>query len=392
MTGPTAFHPGVVTFLQDHMASAWRGARVGLVSHDAAVDAQGTPSWRLLLHASDVRLAALFGPEHGFRVAAAAGQPVPDGEPHPSGLPLFSLYGQTRAPTPDTLARVDALVLDLQDLGARPYTYVSTLRLVLEAAAQAGKPVLVADRPIPLPFAPDGPPVEPGCESFVAAIPAPLLYAMTPGETARWMHKRLGLTLDLRVAPLRGYRRGDQPTAGWPPWVPPSPRIRTWHTATCYAATVACEALPALDYGSGTPHAFEVLGTPSVTPQQWLDRLSPHDLPGVRLEPFNYTAASGAWQGRQLHGIRLRVTQPAEFRPAHTAVHLLAAAQALLGPDALWSAPGTRPGFFDQLLGGPATRTQLQSGAPANVIAATWTDSLRSFAAERESALLYASG
>ena len=382
------FAPGIAALLHRHLD--WvDGARVGLVSHNAAVDRQGVPTWRLLHAAAGVRLCALFGPEHGFAGTALAGAAVGDAVHAETGVPLYSLYGRTRVPTPEMLAVVDVLVVDLQDLGARPYTYCATLRGLLEQAAASRKRVVVCDRPIPLAHTPDGPPVEPGHDSFVAAIPAPMLYAMTPGETALWLQQRLGLELDLRVARMQGYRRGQRPQPDWPPWCPPSPRIGTWASACCYAATVACEALPALDYGSGGPDAFQVCASPLFAAAAALRLLDEIPLPGVFFELCSYRAASGLLHGTQLAGLRLTVTDTALFRPVLTSLALLSTAQRLCGILPLWQAPEARPGFFDQLFGGPATRRALLEEVPVARIAASWEPGLAEFRRARAPCLLY---
>jgi len=156
------------------------------------------------------------------------------------------------------LDNLDAIVLDLQDLGARCYTFVSTLRYVLEAAASARKQVIVADRPIPLPRVVDGPMLDERFSSFVGCVRAPLHYGMTPGETAAWLKHALALDLDLKVAPMKNYCRQSRRGPDWPPWIPPSPGIRSWETGYCYLATVFGEALPAINIGRNSNLAFQV--------------------------------------------------------------------------------------------------------------------------------------
>jgi uncharacterized protein YbbC (DUF1343 family) len=379
---------GIDTLLAEHRAWLTRG-RIGLVSHAAAVDAAGLTSAERLWRDPEVRLAALFGPEHGFRVAAGAGESVRT-ETHPAwGIPLYSLYGDTRRPTSDMLACVDTLVFDLQDLGARPYTYVSTLRYLLEAATGAGKAVIVADRPIPLPRVVDGPVLDPAFESFVAAVRMPMAYGMTPGEAARWLAADLELALDLRVAPMTGYAR----PITWPltdrPWTPPSPGIRSLESACAYTATVAGEALGALDYGARTSHPFQVLGAPWLQGRTLADALADLTLPGVAFDPCRYTAASERHHGAVIEGVRIRVVDGATFRPLLTAVSLLATIQALGGKDRLWLAPGTRPEFFDKLFGTDRVRLALLDGLPGAAIAADWEPGLAAFRLTRAATLLY---
>jgi uncharacterized protein YbbC (DUF1343 family) len=366
-----------------------QGARIGLVSHRAAVNRQGVPSADRLQGAPGTKLAALFGPEHGFTGVAAAGETTRD-DFHPAWhIPIFSLYGETRAPTRPMLDHVDVLVVEFQDLGARPYTYVSTLRLVLEAAASHGKPVIVADRPVPLPSRPDGPLLDPAFSSFVGLVPSPMQYAMTPAETACWLRDTLNLNLDLRVAPMRHYHREPLRQPSWPPWVPPSPRIHSWDTACLFTTTVFGEALPALDYGSGTDHPFQVIAAPWLDPNSLIRRLHACPIPGLSLSPRRYRAASGLYAAQVLDGVHLNITDHSAFRPVTSSVILLDHIQQLAGHERLWSTPGTRPDWFDKLYGTSRVRHALQSGQSGSSIVDTWQADLDAFDAERSTHLLY---
>lgn len=379
--------PGMAVLIREH-ADWLDGLRLGLVSHAAAVGPDGTPSAELLAGQAHGMLLCLFAPEHGFNGKAAAGEKIGDRR-HPSlDLPIHSLYGDTRRPTAEMLQEVDAIVFDLQDLGVRCFTYVSTLRYVMQAAAEHRKALIVCDRPIPLPAAVDGPMLDPAFESFVGCIPTPLAYGMTPGETARLLQRSLGLDLDLRVAEMQGWDRASAWPAGWP-WIPPSPGIRTWDTAMAYPATVWCEAMPAVDCGRGTDMIFRVLGMPGMKGHEVCDALAAAGLPGVSFHPHTYRAAAGIHQGHTLHGLRLEVTDPAAFQPVHTAVTILSVLHKTSGPDALWSARGTRPEFLDQLMGTDAIRRALQAGRSASDIAAGWAAVLAMFRERRAGCLLY---
>lgn len=383
-----SFALGIDVLLSEHRD--WlAGQRLGLVSHAAARDRHGLTSAEKLWQASDLRLTALLGPEHGYDGLAAAGEPTRDGR-HPHWqIPIHSLYNQTRKPTPAMLAELDTLVVDLQDLGARPYTYVSTLRLVLEAAAESGKRVIVCDRPVPLPLGGDGPTLDPRFESFVAMIPAPLQYGMTPAETASWLTRTLNLRLDLRLAPMRGYHRETEYQPAWPAWTPPSPRIRSWASACCFTATVCGEALPALDYGSGTEWAFQLVGAPWLDADRLALALIALGIPGLSLIPFRYTAASGLYGGQVLEGLRLHIDDAAVFRPVRTCVALLSAITRLHGQASLWQAEGTRPEWFDKLMGTDAIRLDLQANRPAADIVSAWDAGLAAFDHARRPHLLY---
>lgn len=391
---PTDAENGLLTGMDVLIAGHpdWiRGARIGLVSHLAAVNRSGQSSADRLRSIPGINVAALFGPEHGFRGTAPAGESTADERHTGWNIPVYSLYGENRAPSKAMLETIDLLVVEFQDLGARPYTYVSTLRLVLEAAAAAGKPVIVADRPIPLPLRPDGPMLDPRFSSFVAMIPAPMHYAMTPGETSLFLNAHLRLGANLRVAPMRRYRRETLPQPGWPPWSPPSPRIRSWDSACLFTTTVFGEALPALDYGSGTGLAFQVLGAPWLDAAALIAAFHAAPPPGIALTPLRYRAASGLYEGAMLDGIRLTITSHSTFRPVTTSVILLDCIQRIAGNDPLWSAPGTRPEWFDKLYGANHVREALQSGISGHDIAASWEAGLAEFERARTSHLLYPS-
>ncbi len=369
--------------LLDERVDLLKGRRVGLLAHPASVNRLDVHSALLLRDCKEVALTGLYGPEHGYYGHGGAGEAVRD-ECHPSWhIPIHSLYGETRRPVPEMFEPVDVIVSDLQDLGVRCYTYVSTLRLLLEAAAENGVAVVVTDRPVPLPETVDGPLPDPAFESFVANIPAPLVYGMTPGETARWLVRRLDLDLDLEVVPMRGYQRDPVRRAGWPEWIPPSPAIRNWESARCYPITVCAEALTALDCRRKTREAFQVLTVHGVNAEAWCERLCAAELPGVHFEPY-YDAEQ---PGRG--GIRIRVTRAQTIQPVRTAVVLLRFLGDVMGDTALWEHEGTREDFFDQLMGTDRIRRGLQSGASVEEIMAEWKSGQEAFRDERSEALLY---
>lgn len=366
-----------------------KGQRLGLVSHPAALAANGDSSVDRIARCPGARLAALFGPEHGFFGGATAGESVRTHRHPHIGIPIYSLYGTRRKPTRRMLKDVDTIVFDLQDLGARMYTFVSTLRYVLEAAAELGIQVIVADRPVPLPNVVDGPMLDPAFESFVAMVPVPMVYGMTPGETALFLREHLGLDIDLKVAVMNAYDRSPRRGHGWPPWVPPSQGIRSWESAMCYTATVSGEALPALDCGRGTGLPFQVFGAPWMDGREVCGALGRARLRGVRFLPHPYVAAAGRHEGRLLDGVRMVVHDPNCFRPLRTSVTILSVLGERYGLNRLWRARGTRPRFFDALFGTDLTRRRLLGGDPPADIAAQWREKCTRFKQLRRRHLLY---
>jgi uncharacterized protein YbbC (DUF1343 family) len=284
---------------------------------------------------------------------------------------------------------VDVIVFDIQDIATRCYTYVSTLRLVLEAAAENGKPVIVADRPIPLPNAVDGPLLNPGFTSFVGAIPSPVAYGMTPGETASWLRDKLRLDVNLRVARIANYVRQPGRDAAWPPWMPPSPAIVSWESARCFPVTVFFEALPSVDHGRKTNLPFQVFGAPWIRPEPMAETLNDLRLPGVLFHPHRYDCRPREADPMILNGVRITVTDPLTFRPVETAVWILASLQDRYGKRRLWQDHGTRPEFFDKLFGTDTVRTALLDGTSPTAIIRQWRPSLSVFRSERQRHLLY---
>jgi uncharacterized protein YbbC (DUF1343 family) len=355
-----------------------RGARLGLVAHPASVDAGGVHAALRLRQAFGKKLVALFGPEHGFYGRGGAGEDIADTRHAAWNIPIHSLYGDHRKPTAQMLAGLDAVVFDVQDLAVRCYTFVTTLRYVMEACAEQDKTLVVCDRPVPLPNVVDGPLPVTGCESFVAGVPVPLVYGMTPGEAARFLQRTLSLDLDLRVVPMRGYRRAAR-RADTTPWISPSPGIRYWETAWTYPLTVFTEALAALDCGRGGTEPFQVLTAPIFEAEPLARKLNALRLPGLRFVPY--------WN--RFPGVRLQVTEPDALKPAAAVLQVLAVVQQLYGYDALWSAPGTRREWFDKLMGNESARNVLEAGGSVRREIVRWRTEQKAFRAQREKALLY---
>ena len=365
----SGFQYGIDVLLVEH--GDWlRDRRVGLVAHAASVDAAGVSS-AVRLRAAGVNLTALFGPEHGFAGVAVAGEEVGDACHAEWNIPIHSLYGATRKPTPAMLADLDVLLFDLQDLGVRCYTYSATLRNVLEAAAENHIAVIVLDRPVPLAGVVDGPLPEEKFASFVAAIPTPFCYGLTPGQTALWLREKLKLDLDLRVVPFRGTLSPER-------WIPPSPAIRSPAHALTYPATVLFEAFPALDVGRKTEHAFQ--GLENGTELFFKDWKKIYKVVIGHLSLV--TGNSGITIEPRDDGLRLCVVDVKNYRPALVGVALVQAVQQVWGAENLWRKFGARPEWFDQLMGTDRVRLALLAGAELAKIGAMWEKAVSEFRRE----------
>ncbi|MEJ5198574.1 MAG: DUF1343 domain-containing protein [Anaerolineae bacterium] len=367
-----------------------RGKRIGLITHPAAVTADLTPAVDALW-AAGIELAALFGMEHGLSGAVADGEAVAHARDARTGLPVYSLYGATREPTAAMLADLDALVFDVQDVGARFYTFISTLYYVLRAAGRHGKPVIVLDRPNPIGGAAiEGPLVVPGLESFVGIAPIPVRYGMTIGELARYFNVEFGLGADLTVVPLQGWRRGMWFDETGRPWVPTSPAMPHLSTATVYPGTCLIEGTN-LSEGRGTALPFEQIGAPWLDEHALAAALNRLDLPGVRFRPVEFMPSASKHAGELCRGVQVHVLDRRLFRPVATGLHLLVACrrQAVDRFAFLPSSWEGQPPHFDLLIGDPQIRPAILAGVPVAELIAAWDGVAVAWTERRQFHLLY---
>lgn len=297
-------------------------ARVALLTNAASLASDWTPTLDAVRAALGGRLTALLSPEHGFSGFEDDATPIEDRvEPH-TGLPIVSLYGARRRPDAATLARFDAVLVDLREVGVRPYTYATTVALLLEAAREADVTVVVADRPALLGGAVDGPALEPSRRSFLGYVDVPFQHGLTLGELAR--HHAAGLGgAPLRVVPLEGWRRGG--ATAWAEgggFVPPSPGLPSANAVALYPGLVLLEGT-GLSEGRGTPLPFEVLGGPGLDGWDLARQLRALDLPGLRVRPLAFRPDAGKLAGRACGGVQLHVVDPGRARPLLTLARVL---------------------------------------------------------------------
>ncbi len=382
--GPAAVRPGLEVLLTDSLHLV-RGRRVGLVSNQAGVDRHGVGAVEVLRGAG-VRLTALFSPEHGFRGLAAPGEAVASSTDSATGLPIYSLYGRITAPTPEMLGGVDVLLVDLQDVGARYYTWLATTVSVMEAAGAAGIPVVVLDRPNPIGGAVQGNVLDPAYTSSVGRLAVPMRHGLTLGELARLAHGDLGLAVDLRVVPAAGWRRDLPFDRTGLPFVPPSPNLRDLEALYHYPGLCLFEAT-ALSVGRGSDAPFRQVGAPWLDTTAVLARLREAALPGVRFEGVSFRPVApgdGKFADTLVAGVRAVLTDPAAYDPTATAVVLLDAVRAV-HPRRI----GLEARRFDRLAGGDGLRRALEAGTPPAAIVADWGPALERFRERRRAVLLY---
>jgi uncharacterized protein YbbC (DUF1343 family) len=365
------------------------GARVGLITHPAAVLPDFTHSLDAL-RAAGVNITALFGPEHGYLGDHADGAPVTHTTDPRTGLPVYSLYGDQLTPDADMLAGVDVLLFDMQDVGCRFYTFISTLYHVLRAAGRNGKTVMALDRPNPLGgYAAPGPLVEAGYESFIGIAPLPVQHGMTVGELAGWMNVRLSLNADLLVIPMRGWRRAMRFNDTGLPWVPTSPGMPQLSTVFAYPCTCLFEGTN-LSEGRGTGLPFELIGAPWLDGFALAEAMNRESLPGVRFRPASFLPTDSKHRGVGCGGVQLHIGDPRAFQALPTGLALLEkiikTSPQFAFLNTSWE--GARP-HFDLLLGGSAVREKLLAGATLEEITAGWDAVLNAFNAESASYLLY---
>jgi uncharacterized protein YbbC (DUF1343 family) len=370
-----------------------RGRRVGLLCHQASVAADLSHAVDLLRSIRGVSLAALFAPEHGLGGAAQDQVGVASARDPDTGLPVWSLYGRRLAPAPAVLAGLDVLVADLQDVGARYYTFLWTLALAMAACARAGVRVVVLDRPNPLGgVALEGNLGDPRFASFVGLYPLPARHGMTIGELALYLNARHGLGAALEVVPMAGWQRRMLWEDTGLPWVAPSPNMPTPDTARVYPGTCLVEGTN-LSEGRGTTRPFEWVGAPYVDGRALARALERLGLPGCRFRPVVFEPAFHKWRGRPCGGVQVHVTDRDRFRPYLTGLALVAAARRLWPRRFAWRRPPyefeKRRLPFDLLSGTDRIRRQIAAGLPLRRIEAGWRRPLAAFARARRPYLLY---
>jgi uncharacterized protein YbbC (DUF1343 family) len=362
------------------------GKRVGLITNHTGMDRTGRATIDVLHEHPAVTLGALFGPEHGLRGDAEAGERVDHSRDARTGLPIHSLYGETRKPTPEMMAGLDALVFDIQDIGTRYYTYIWTMAHAMEAAAEAGLEFVVLDRPNPIGGRMDGNLVHPDQRTFVGLYPVPMRHGLTTGEMARFVNAVHGIGARLTVVPVEGWSRDVWFDGTGLPWTPPSPNMPTVEAAAHYPGTCLFEGTN-LSVGRGTPAAFEQIGAPWLDHEELARRLNAYGFPGLQVEAVTFTprnAGDGKYSGELVRGVRYRVTDRAAYDPAVAGIATVVEIQRLHPELLTW-----REGHFDRLAGTTRVRTQVLAGASVEQITAGWAEQVAAYRRAVQPYLLY---
>jgi uncharacterized protein YbbC (DUF1343 family) len=373
--------PGIEVLLRDSL-HLLAGKRVGLITNPSGRDRAGKSTIDLLAHAPGVKLTALFGPEHGLRGTAEAGAAVASTVDSATGIPIYSLYGATRVPTPEMLSNVDVLVYDIQDVGARVYTFEWTMALT---AAKSNKPFIVLDRPDPVRAdRVEGNILDPKFRSFVGQYPVALRYGLTPGELLRYLAGTGQIQAKVTVVPMQGYRRSMWWEETGLPWVNPSPNLRDMDATLLYTGTVFFEGTN-LSEGRGTDEPFRLVGAGWLTDAGAIAQaLNALHLPGVRFDSTSRTIAAGQkWGGKTIPMIEVIVTDRDRIHPVSVGVHLLRAIYARHQRDWQW-----KTSHIDRLAGTDALRKAVEDGSIEPLLA-QWDREAEQFAKSIKPYLLY---
>ncbi len=379
---------GLDVLLAEHIGEL-KGKSVGVVANHASVTA-GLVHISDALSAAGVKIGALFGPEHGVRGDIADGEPVADAVDQRLGVPVVSLYGKMRKPSAESLKNVDVMLVDLQDVGARFYTFLYTMANVMAGCGEHGVPVWVLDRPNPISgLNPDGPVLEPKYSSFVGMYPIPMRHGLTVGELAKLFSAKFGVKCDLRVIELRGWSRGMWFDGTGLPWVLPSPNMPSVETAAVYPGLCLIEGTNVSE-ARGTVRPFETFGAPWVEPHVLRAALGAYELPGVMFREAYFTPSLSKFQGQHCAGLQVYVTDRNALRPPVTGVAVISALKKLYPDDFQFRQPssdGRR--FFDLLCGTAAVREAIEAGKSPWEIAEAWKPDLEKWEGDTAGIRLY---
>jgi uncharacterized protein YbbC (DUF1343 family) len=389
----TTVQPGIEVLLNN--PPLWlKEKRIGLLVNQASVDSRLRHTADLLIQAFPSSIRALFGPQHGIRGEKQDNMVESSDFIHPRfGIPAFSLYGASRSPSPDMLDRIDMLIIDLQDVGTRVYTFITTMAYCLQAAAQRGTKIVMLDRPNPI----GGEQVEGNllredCRSFVGVHALPMRHGLTIGELALLFNDQLAIHCELEVIAMEGWRRGMLFRETGLTWVSPSPNMPSPETALVYPGQVLLEGTT-LSEGRGTTRPFELFGAPFIDPFMIKETFDQRKLPGITLREAYFQPTFNKWQGRLCGGLQLHVTEPRLFKPYITTLALLQEILALYPGQFSWSDPPyeyeTVKMPIDIIAGDRGIREALEQQTPVDELEASWQVELQAFTQQARNYHLY---
>jgi uncharacterized protein YbbC (DUF1343 family) len=385
--------PGIEALLRNRKELI-RGERLGAVVHPASVLSNLQHTADALYRSKDLRLVALLGPQHGARGEKQDNMVESEFYRDPdTGLPVHSLYGETRRPTEEMLAGIDILIVDLQDVGARIYTFIHTMAYCMEACARYGKRLVVLDRPNPI----NGRQVEgnlliPEYRSFVGLYPIPMRHGMTIGELALFLNAEFQIHCDLTVIEMEGWKRAYWFDQTGLPWVQPSPNLPALDSAIVYPGSVLLEGT-LMSEGRGTTRPFELIGAPYIQSGQYAERLNASGLPGVWFRPVYFQPTFQKWTGQVCGGIQIHVKDRNAFEPFLTGIATISIARSLYPESFEWRRPPYEYEYekmpIQILCGGKGIPDMIESGSTLDQIRSSWQDDVDDFERRRRRYLLY---
>ncbi len=367
-----------------------KGKKVGLITNRSGTDSRLTSSIDLIYNLPDVKLIALYAPEHGIR-GGLMGE-VESETDQKTGIPIFSLYGKTRRPTRQMLKDVEALLFDIQDIGSRSYTYISTLKYCLEEAAKNQIPIIILDRPNPVNgILVDGPVLDPEFESFIGAGPIAYLHGMTIGEVGRYFNEELQINCKLEVMPMEGWKRNMSWRDTGLSWTPTSPHIPEMDTVWFYPITGILGELPVASVGVGYTLPFKIVGAPWMDAEKVAGELNKRRIPGVYFQPFSFVPFYGKFKDEPCNGFRIIIREETTFRPVATGYHIIDVLLKLYPGNFKFSRPEVqkRIASFDKANGTDSIRLMFEKGIPAEDIIRSYQAELDEFRERRQRYLLY---
>ncbi|MHA2278036.1 MAG: exo-beta-N-acetylmuramidase NamZ family protein [Candidatus Kariarchaeaceae archaeon] len=382
------FTLGIDNFIENYLDLV-QGKSVGLLTNPSGVNGNLRATSDILHDHHQVNLNALFGPEHGIRGVINAGEKISTSTDQKTGLPVYSLYGKTRKPSAEMLRGIDIILVDIQDIGLRAYTYIYTMAKVMEAAAENAKQVIVLDRPNPLGGERvEGNLVEKDYFSFVGLFPIPYQHGMTIGELALLFNSEYNINCNLVVIPMRGWKREMLWDETGLDWIPTSPHLPHWQSIFYMGATGTFGELGVLSEGVGYTSPFEIVGAPWIDGEEFSSNLNRKKLPGVYFRSLYFKPYYAHYAGQICQGVQLHITDPSIFQPYSTGLHIMQTHMKLYPEKDLFSKKD-RVKMFEKVVGTNKIRKSLIAGLTINDLKETWLPELEKFSTKRAKYLLY---
>lgn len=381
--------PGIEVFLKKYVHQ-YKGKRIGLITNPTGVDSQLRSTADLLHQHPDIKITALYGPEHGIRGDIFAGDHVETGVDEKTGIPIFSLYGKTRRPTPEMLENIDVFLFDIQDVGARYYTFVYSMAYAMEAAREKGIEFVILDRPNPITGNMiDGPILDPKYSSFIGLYPIPVAHGLTVGELAMFFNKEFNINCHLTVIPMEGWNRDMEFSDTGLPWVLTSPMIPQASICWHYVMTGFIGELLSLSTGVGYTLPFEVVGAPFVQAEELAEAMNTLQLPGVLFRPLTFRPYFFKFTGEPCGGVQIHITDKKTLRPTAVGFHLFSTLLKLYPDKEIMEVSEERLKMFHQAVGTDRYDLVFSSSHSMTPVIEQWEQGLTEFNQKRKSYLLY---